>query len=349
MTHDVKVDGKPRRRTSSVEKAAKLLGRLGSGSNAPAESAPIAKPASAAAPIVQPAASAVVRPEVIAPTPIAPLAPAAAAAPLPPAAPDPASPMASAPIIVPRTSRRVTLDFDRMRASGFVTPQVEHGMTAEEFRLIKRPLLLKAMETGPEAIRNSNLIMVGSARPGEGKTFCAVSLAMSIAQERDLTVLLIDADVIKPEVPAAMGFEAELGLVDLISDENLDVPDVLLRTNLENLSILPAGRPHDLATELLASERMEAFVEDIAKRYPDRIIVFDSPPALLSSIAGVLALHVGQVLFVVEAERTPQTALDNALGLVASCKNISLILNKARPFGNREKMGSYYGGSYYYR
>lgn len=241
------------------------------------------------------------------------------------------------------------LDFDRMRTSGIVTPQAEHGMTAEEFRLVKRPLLLKAMETGPEAIRNGNLIMVASARPGEGKTFCAVSLAMSIAQERDLTVLLIDADVIKPEVPAAMGFDAELGLVDLISDENLDVPDVMLRTQLDNLSIIPAGRPHDLATELLASERMEAFVEDIAKRYPDRIIIFDSPPTLLSSIGGVLALHVGQILFVVEAERTTQTALDNALGLVAACKNISLLLNKARPFGNREKMGSYYGGSYYYR
>lgn len=340
MSEDTKPNGQPRRRTSSVEKAAKLLGL---GHAAPAQMhTPQAHPAPLPA-----ATEPVVRNDTI--TAPASLPPAGVS--VAPASPGTAPPMPSvaAPIIVTRTSRRVTIDFQRMRTSGIVTPQAEHGPTAEEFRLIKRPLLLKAMETGPEAIRNGNLIMVASARPGEGKTFCAISLAMSIAQERDLTVLLIDADVIKPEIPAAMGFEAELGLVDLMSDENLDVPDVLLRTQLENLSILPAGRQNDLATELLASERMEAFVEDIAKRYPDRIIVFDSPPALLSSIAGVLALHVGQTLFVVEAERTSQTALDNALGLVASCKNISLLLNKARPFGTREKMGSYYSGSYYYR
>lgn len=331
MTEESNGKAKPQRRTSSVEKAAKLLGLVHAAAPPIIPSQPPQMPARA--------------------TVLAPAAPLAAQQPpaVTTAVHDAPAPQVAAPIIVPRSSRRVTIDFARMRANGIVTPQAEHGATAEEIRLIKRPLLLKAMETGPEAIRNGNLIMVASARPGEGKTFCAVSLAMSIAQERDLTVLLIDADVVKPEIPAAMGFEAGLGLVDLMSDEKLDVPDVLLRTQLENLSILPAGRPHDLATELLASERMEAFVEDIAKRYPDRIIVFDSPPALLSSIAGVLALHVGQTLFVVEAERTSQTALDNALGLVASCKQISLLLNKARPFGNREKMGSYYGGSYYYR
>jgi protein-tyrosine kinase len=349
VTEENKVEQKPRRRPSSVEKAARLLG-LGHGAPGSNTAALGAKPGLVQEKPITPRVPPVVPPSVLVPPPglqahvIEPAGLASGTMIPPNGGPD-----AGAPIIVPRTSRRVILDFDRMRTSGIVTPQAEHGMTAEEFRLVKRPLLLKAMETGPEAIRNGNLIMVASARPGEGKTFCAVSLAMSIAQERDLTVLLIDADVIKPEVPAAMGFDAELGLVDLISDENLDVPDVMLRTQLDNLSIIPAGRPHDLATELLASERMEAFVEDVAKRYPDRIIIFDSPPTLLSSIGGVLALHVGQILFVVEAERTTQAALDNALGLVAACKNISLLLNKARPFGNREKMGSYYGGSYYYR
>lgn len=227
-----------------------------------------------------------------------------------------------------------------MRAAGFVTSDQDNTLVSEEFRLIKRPLLLKAMDKGRDAIRNGNLIMVSSSRPAEGKTFCAINLAMSIATEPDLTVLLIDADVSRPDVPRVMGFEAELGLVDLLADGSLEVADVMLRTDLENLAVLPAGRSHRLATELLASERMERLVDDLARRYRDRIIVIDSPPVLMSSAAAVMALHVGQILFVVEAEETSKAALDNALSMVNSCNNISLLLNKTRS-GGTEKFGSY--------
>ncbi len=244
------------------------------------------------------------------------------------------------------TRNRVKLDMDALRTAGLVTSHSERTQIAEEFRLIKRPLLLKAFATPPDDIENGNLIMVTSSKAGEGKTFCAVSLAMSIALERDLTVLLIDADVAKPDVLNVLGIEAEKGLVDLIADEGLDLSDVLIRTDLENLTILPAGRQHHLATELLASDKMDKFVTEIARRYPDRVIIFDSPPALMSSVPGVLALHVGQTLFVVEAQRTVQQAVDNALGLIASCKNISLLLNKAESGGSSERFGAYYD---YYR
>jgi protein-tyrosine kinase len=263
----------------------------------------------------------------------------AAAENAPPAPPAAAAAPAAAPT---RTIRRVEIDFDRMRAAGLVTAHTERTLIAEEFRLIKRPILLKAFDKGPDAIRNGNLVMVASSRPGEGKTFCSVSLAMSIALERDLTVLLIDADVAKPDVPNVLGIETDLGLVDLVADDRLSIPDVLLRTNLDNLSIVPAGRAHHLATELLASDRMERIVTDIAARYPDRVIIFDSPPALMSSVAGVLALHVGQILFVVEADRTSQAALDSALALVNSCNNINLLLNKSRTSGGAERFGTYY-------
>lgn len=256
------------------------------------------------------------------------------------AAPPPADEDASA---QRKTSRFVEFNFEQMRSAGLVTSDADGIQVTEEFRLIKRPLLLKAFDKGPDAIPNGNVIMVASSRPGEGKTFCAVSLAMSIALERDLTVLLIDADVLKPDIANVLGFEAELGLVDLIADKTLDIPDVMLRTSVENLTILPAGRAHHLSTELLASERMESIVRDIAKRYRDRVIIVDSPPVLMSSIAGVLALHVGQILFVVEAERTAQSSLDSALALVNSCKNISLLLNKARANSGSEKFGAYYG------
>ncbi len=243
-----------------------------------------------------------------------------------------------------RTSKHVKIDLDRMQLQGMVTPFAERSLIAEEFRLVKRPLLLKAFDTESESDSPAKLIMVASSRPGEGKTFCAISLAMSIASERDLTVLLIDADVAKPDVPRSLGFKADRGLVDLIQDETLELSDVMLRTQLDNLSILPAGRPHHLATELLASERMGRIVEDIVARYPERIIILDSPPVLLSSIAGVLALHVGQILYVVEADKTTETALDNALPLVSSCKNINLLLNKSHAIGESDRFGYY---SYY--
>jgi protein-tyrosine kinase len=241
-----------------------------------------------------------------------------------------------------KSSKKIELDLNRMRTFGILGPESEHSFLAEEFRLIKRPILLKALEKGPNAIRNSNLIMVASARPGEGKTFTAISLAMSIASEPDLTVLLVDADVAKSNVPDIFGFDADKGLVDVISDDNVDLSDVLLRTQLDNLSILPAGRPHHLATEYLALDRMARLVDDIADRYSDRIIIFDSPPVLMSSVPSVLALHVGQTVFVIEADHTPEAAIENALSLVGSCKNISLLLNKSRAIAGTDKFGAYY-------
>jgi len=245
-----------------------------------------------------------------------------------------------------RTRNRAKLDMEGLRASGMVTSYSDRTQIAEEFRLVKRPLLLKAFAAPPDTVENGNLIMVTSSKAGEGKTFCAVSLAMSIALERDLTVLLIDADVAKPDIPVVLGVEAHKGLVDLIADDDLDLSDVLIRTDLENLSILPAGRQHHLATELLASEKMDKFVCDIAQRYPDRVIIFDSPPVLMSSVPSVLALHVGQILFVVEADRTVHPSVESALGLISTCKNISLLLNKAPPMGNGNRFGTNYG---YYR
>lgn len=245
-----------------------------------------------------------------------------------------------------RVGRSVEIDIEKIQAAGMVTPFGERTHIAEEFRLIKRPLLLNAFEKGANAIRNGNVIMVASSRSGEGKTFMAVNLAMSIASERDLTVLLIDADVAKPDIPNVLGFEADLGLVDLIADDRIDMSEVIMRTNIENLSVMPAGRPHHLATELLASERMGNLVSELSLRYPERVVIMDSPPALLSSVAGVLALNVGQTLFVVEAERTSQTAVDSAIGLVSACKNINLLLNKSRPLGGGERFGSYQS-SYY--
>src|SRR5215469_264926 len=237
------------------------------------------------------------------------------------------------------TRRQITIDFDRLRAQGFALP-VDQSALAEELRLIKRPLLSTAFAQGGSAVANSNLIMVTSANPNEGKTFIATNLALSMASEHDVHVLLIDADVANPSIPSVLGFEAEEGLVDAVSDPSIDLADVMIRTNIENLVVLPSGRPRPGASELLASARMTRFVNDIAKRYADRVIIFDSPPVLARSEAMVLAQHVGQVVFVVEAERTSRTAMSEALGMIGT-KLGGVVLNKTPQIPLQEGFGYY--------
>lgn len=313
-------------RASLLERAA---GRL----DQPAAAKPVAaKP-------VAPAAVTPARAAPVAPT-VTPAAPAAS----PPQFATPDTPVVHLPAEdAGRTSRRGVIDLSELRDLGYVVPDAPATATAEEFRIVKRQLLINAMARGENEIRNGNLILVCSAQPNEGKTFCATNLALSIASERDLTVLLVDADFAKPEVLSTLGLEGGKGLVDVIADPTLDLSDCLIRTNIENLSVLPAGRQHNLTTELLASERMGDMVEEIAKRYSDRIVIFDSPPALASSAASVLAMHVGQVMFVVEAENTRETELRDGLSLMNGCEHVQLLLNKVRYAGVGRRFGTYYG------
>src|SRR5215469_11742863 len=237
------------------------------------------------------------------------------------------------------TRRQATIDFERLRREGFALP-VDQTALAEELRLIKRPLLGAAFAQGGSGVENSNLIMVTSANPKEGKTFIATNLALSMASEHDVHVLLIDADVANPSIPSQLGFDAEGGLIDAVSDATIYLVDVMIRTNIDNLIVLPAGRPRPGASELLASARMTRFVNDIAKRYADRVIIFDSPPVLARSEAMVLAQHVGQVVFVVEAERTSRTAMNEALGMIGT-KLGGVVLNKTPQIPLQEGFGYY--------
>lgn len=252
-----------------------------------------------------------------------------------------ASPVA---IANPQVSRGIHIDLQRLAQVGMVTPDLPRSAIAEEFRLIKRPLLQNATATGPTAIDNGSLIMVTSAMPGEGKSFTAINLAISMAMELDYTVLLVDADVSRPSVLNRLGLPPERGLMDVLSGEVSDLGDVLLRTNIEKLSILPAGMPHSRATEMLASDSMNRLLEQIANRYPDRIVVFDSPPLLVTTEARVLATHMGQVVIVVEAESTTHGTIKQALATIESCPVKLMVLNKSRGQGP----GSYYGYGYGY-
>ncbi|MDO8064825.1 MULTISPECIES: XrtA-associated tyrosine autokinase [unclassified Janthinobacterium] len=235
------------------------------------------------------------------------------------------------------------LNLARLAEQGMLTQEGGRSSVAEDFRIIKRPLLRQARASGAEAIRHGNLIVVTSAMPGEGKTYCAVNLAMSIAMEMDITVLLVDADVARPSVLKVLGLPPEPGLMDVLLDPQLAMGDVILKTNVANLSILPAGRSNKHATELLASRAMSRLLAEIASRYSDRVVIFDSPPLLITSEAHALVGQMGQVVMVVEAETTTQHAVKEALRQIESCEHIHLIYNKTKSFPGND----YYGYGYY--
>ena len=238
-------------------------------------------------------------------------------------------------------ARRLTIDLDRLREQSMITADAARTPTAESFRQIKRHIV--ANVANPKAEPGTNLVMITSALPGEGKTFCSINLAFSLAMEMDRTVLLVDADVAKPSVLKALGVEMKVGLMDVLLDRSIELGDVLCKTNIDKLTILPAGTQHHRATELIASETMHALLVEIAERYRDRIIIFDSPPLLAASESAALASRMGQILVVVEAGKTSESELKDALHRIEARNVVGLLLNKGQTLG-----GGSYGGGYGY-
>ena len=223
---------------------------------------------------------------------------------------------------------------------GFVMPDAAITALAEEFRIVKRTLLLNAV--GPTALPKGRRILVCSAQANEGKTFCAVNLALSMANERDIEVLLVDGDFAKPTVLSTLGIEGPVGLMDALGDTSIDVETLVIKTDVGNLSVLPSGKYTNEATELIAADRTRVILDRLAAQ-PNRIVIFDSPPALAASPASVLAYHVGQVLLVVRADKTGEAELRDAVVLLGGCEEIQLLLNGARFAPNARRFGSYYG------
>jgi protein-tyrosine kinase len=263
--------------------------------------------------------------------------PAAAAAPVAAEPVVPAPPPARPTVV----SRQVDLDLDALTVAGFVSPNAPRSQIADQYRVIKRPLIANAMGKGATPIANGNLIMVTSAVAGEGKSFNALNLALSIATELNNTVMLVDADVARPSILRMLGLPASRGLLDLLVDDKADLSQVLLRTNIDKLTLLPSGTPHPRATELLASDAMNVLIADIARRYSDRIVIFDSPPLLLTTESRVLATHMGQIVVVVHAEKTLRNDVQHALATIESCPVKMMVLNQAKA-GAGEGYG--YGG-----
>ncbi|MBB6091629.1 receptor protein-tyrosine kinase [Povalibacter uvarum] len=238
-----------------------------------------------------------------------------------------------------RTDKMLLVDRRALRAAGLMPPENQERALADQYRHIKRPLIAAATGRGGQRLDRGQLIMMASAMPGEGKTFTSINLALSMALEKDISVLLVDADVPKPHISRTFGVESELGLLDVLRDRKTTVESVIIPTDVPNLSILPAGVRSDTATELLASHRMEETVNHLATANPRRVVVIDSPPLLLTSESRALAHWVGQIVLVIRAGFTPQQAVMDAIAFLGENKSIGLILNQS----NTATPGYYYG------
>lgn len=227
------------------------------------------------------------------------------------------------------TSRQVELDLMKLAESGYLASPTADRRLADEFRVIKLHVLRGADLALAQGRPRGNIVLVTSSMPGEGKTFTSINLALSIASQVDQSVLLVDGDVLRPAVSERLGIQTGLGLTDLLSQPELPLADILLKTNVPKFSLISAGSSSERSAELLGSAAMEDLLEELAQRYPDRFIVVDGPPLLISTISRSLASRVGQVLMVVEAESSRRGIVTQALTALDGCPNVQVVLNKS--------------------
>lgn len=242
----------------------------------------------------------------------------------------------STPVARPWSGPIEVIDRLALAEAGYVLPDGPVTGIGEEFRIVKRQLL-------SSVAAGDNRVLICSALPGDGKTFCAVNLALSLAAEKDMEVLLVDADFANPSVLTTLGLQGGQGFMDALADPTVAVEDCVIRTDIPGLAVLPAGRQTNNDTEYLASSRMELVLDRLAAGRPNQIILFDSPPLLAASPASVIAAHVGLALLVVRADKTSESALRDAAGLLKACPQVQLLLNGVKFSASGRRFGSYYG------
>lgn len=254
----------------------------------------------------------------------------------------PAAAEVRAPAALPGT--RHPVDRARLREHGFIVPEGAVSGLLEEFRIVKRTLLLQAAELRRAgAGASAQRVLVCSPHPGDGKTYCSLNLALAMAAEKESEVVLVDADFAKPSILSALGLPGGPGLMDALADPAIDVADCVLGTDIPGLWVLPAGEATTSDSEYLSAARARAVLDRLSEGAPNRIVIFDSPPALAASPAAELAKFVGQALVIVRADRTGQGAVEDAVKLLSACPNIQLLLNGTQFSPSGRRFGAYYG------
>ena len=232
------------------------------------------------------------------------------------------------------------VDREHLRRQSLIVPEDPVSELLEEFRIVKRQLIASARAAGTASARR---ILICSPHSGEGKTFCSANLAIALAAERGAEVLLVDADFAKPSLLKTFGLPQAAGMMDALADPSIDLERLPLRTDIPGLWVLPSGDASISDTEYLASDRTRTVLDRFTQGAPDRIVIFDTPPALAASPAAELAKHVGQAVLVARADFTGHTALEDAYRLLGSCPDIKLMLNAAQFSPSGRRFGTYYG------
>ena len=253
---------------------------------------------------------------------------------------------AEMPVLSRLVSRVVQIDKEAMREAGLVAPEAEMKLFEDEYRVIKRPILSNAFGSGADMDERPYVVLVTSALGGDGKTFTCINLGLSLARERDTSVLLVDADTRKPHISTLFDAEYEVGLLDYLDGSVTDLDEIEIQTSVDGLAILPAGKTRDNATELLSSSRMVELLDHIHRRDPRRVVLLDSSPLLQTTESRALASAAGQVVVVVRAGNTPKGAVLDAVSALNEEKPVNLVLNQVRSSGSSGYYGSYYGGGY---
>lgn len=218
----------------------------------------------------------------------------------------------------------------------------------DEYRRVKRPLVSNAVGRNKLLVERGNVILVTSSVPGEGKSYTSLNLALSMANEMDNTVLLVDCDITRQGLSRSLGIYGSEGLVDILDNDDLNIGNVMLHTDVPKLNVVSAGKTHnEYVAELLASQRMAELINELASRYSDRIVIIDGPPMLPTPQTQILAGLVGQVVFVIEAGKTPQALVADALELIPDDQAVGLVLNKNEGMSSRGGYGYGYGYGYY--
>ena len=293
---------------------------------------PVAEPVVEAAPEPAPHAA----PEVVVGEVLDPVSPAAPAA--------PSKAVAKRPEPVVFKGERFPVNRQHLRDQGLIVPESTVTAVLEEFRIVKRQLLLNADQLaqqgmGPAAQR----VLICSPHPGEGKSFTSVNLALAIAAEKECEVLLVDADFAKPSVLSMLGLPGGPGLMDALANPEIDAADCVIGTDVPGLWVLPAGSATTSDTEYLSSSRTRTVLDRLVQGAPQRFVIFDSPPALAASPAAALAKYVGQAVVVARCDKTAQSSLEDAVSLLSACPNIQLVLNAVHFSPSGRRFGSYYG------
>lgn len=263
---------------------------------------------------------------------------------LEPAPVKPSKAVAKRPDPVVFKGERHAVNRQHLRDQGLIVPESTVTAVLEEFRIVKRQLLLNADQLaqhgmGPAAQR----VLICSPHPGEGKSFTSVNLALAIAAEKECEVLLVDADFAKPSVLSMLGLPGGPGLMDALANPENDAADCVVGTDIPGLWVLPAGSATTSDTEYLTSTRTRTVLDRLVEGAPQRFVIFDSPPALAASPAAALAKYVGQAVVVARCDKTAQSSLEDAVSLLSACPNIQLILNAVHFSPSGRRFGSYYG------